>query len=446
MSRDESMPLLSTGRPGPTYKWWVVGMLWFICFFNYADRMAINAVSTVLKKEFHFDNEQFGMIASAFMYVYALSSPFAGQIGDRFPRKFLILGGLFVWSLVTGATAFCRSLYQFVFVRATEGLGETFYFPATMSLVADYHTKKTRSLAMGLHQTSVYAGTIGGTTLAGLLAEHYGWQSPFMVFGVCGIVLGLVLAVFLREPARNEAERFELAPAEQESPPPPAIPIGQFLRELLLTPTALLLILAFFGANSVGLVFMTWMPNYLSENFGMALAKAAFVSTFYQQVASVVGATLGGALADRARRRLPGGRILTQSLGAFMAIPFIYFAGQVPNSQEQVLIVYLTLIGLAKGIYDANIWASMYDVVHPTRRATMLGLANMIGWFGAGCGTYGFGLATARWKISMGQALSSTAVIYAVVALLLLFAGLVTARRDVQRAMAIPEAAEAIAD
>ena len=418
-------------------------MLWFICFFNYADRMAINAVSTVLKAEYHFNNEQFGLIASAFMYVYALSAPLAGQVGDRFPRKLLILGGLFVWSAVTGATAFCRTLYQFVFVRATEGLGETFYFPATMSLVADYHTKKTRSLAMGLHQTSVYAGTIGGTTLAGLLAENYGWKSPFMVFGLCGIVLGLVLAIFLREPARNEAERLESGSVEQESAPP-AIPIWQFLGELVRTPTAVLLIAAFFGANSVGLVFMTWMPNYLSENFGMALAKAAFVSTFYQQMASVVGSTLGGALADRARRRHPGGRILTQALGALFGIPFIYLAGLTTSSHE--LIVYLTLIGLAKGVYDANIWASMYDVVHPTRRATMLGLANMIGWFGAGCGTYGFGLATSRWNISMGQALSSTAAIYAVVAVLLLIAGTLTARHDVHRSEVTADAAEAIAD
>jgi MFS family permease len=439
--RDDPSSSLPMDRPGPSYKWWVVGMLWFICFFNYADRMAINAVSTVLKAEYHFDNEQFGMIASAFMYVYALSSPFAGQVGDRFPRKLLILGGLFVWSAVTGATAFCRTLYQFIFVRATEGLGETFYFPATMSLVADYHTKKTRSLAMGLHQTSVYAGTIGGTTLAGVLAEHYGWKSPFMVFGLCGIVLGLVLAIFLREPARNEAERLESGSVEQASAPA-AIPIWKFLGELVRTPTALLLIAAFFGANSVGLVFMTWMPNYLSENFGMTLAKAAFVSTFYQQIASVVGSTLGGTLADRARRRLPGGRILTQALGALFGIPFIYLAGLTKSSQE--LIVYLTLIGLAKGVYDANIWASMYDVVHPTRRATMLGLANMIGWFGAGCGTYGFGLATSRWDISMGQALSSTAAIYAVVAVLLLIAGSLTARHDVHRSEVT--AAEVIAD
>lgn len=436
----ESSPFQTAlDRPGPNYKWLVVGMLWFICFFNYADRMAINAVSTVLKKEYHFDNEQFGLIASAFMYVYALSAPLAGQVGDKFPRKLLILGGLLVWSAVTGATAFCRQLWQFIFVRATEGLGETFYFPATMSLIADYHTKKTRSLAMGLHQTSVYVGTIGGTTLAGLLAQQYGWPSPFMVFGIAGIVLGVVLAIFLREPGRNEAERLELAAVEDKSPPP-TIGIWQFLGELVRTPSALLLVAAFFGANSVGLIFITWMPNYLTEQFGMSLVMAGFSATFYLQVASVIGSIIGGALADQARKKVPGGRILTQALGAMLGIPFIYLAGS--TTQARDLVVYLTLFGLAKGIYDANIWASMYDVVHPSRRATMLGLANMIGWFGAGCGTTAIGVATKRWNVTMGDALASTAGIYAVVALLLVAAGLVFAPRDIRRA----EAAKQVAD
>ena len=86
-------------------------------------------------------------------------------------------------------------------------------------------------------------------------------------------------------------------------------------------------------------------------------------------------------MADRARKYVPGGRILTQSLGAMLGVPFIYLAGSTTDATN--LVLFLTCFGLAKGIYDANIWASMYDVVHPSRRATMLGLANMIGWFGA---------------------------------------------------------------
>jgi MFS family permease len=418
--------------PHPSYKWWVVGMLWFICFFNYADRMAVNAVAPMLQKEYQFTDKEIGLIISAFMWVYALSAPFAGQVGDKFHRKALILGGLFVWSVVTGATAFCKTVKQFVLVRGAEGLGETFYFPATMSLVSDYHTKKTRSRAMGLHQTSVYAGTIGGTTLAGYLADQYGWERPFWVFGICGVALVVVLSIFLREPARNEAERIESGKDVHDQAETRALPISQFLAELARTPSALLLVLAFFGANSVGLVFLSWMPKYLADEFKMSLTMAGFSASFYLQVASMFGAVLGGVLADRLRDKLPGGRILAQSLGALLGIPFIYLSGLATDATH--LVIYLTLFGLAKGIYDANIWASMYDVIHPSRRATMLGLANMIGWFGAGCGTYGIGVATTDYGITMGQALASTAVIYAVVALCLLAAALIFAPRDILRA------------
>jgi sugar phosphate permease len=419
-------------------------MLWFICFFNYADRMAINAVGPALQSEYGFSNEQLGHIFSAFMIVYALSAPFAGQVGDRVRRKPLILGGLIVWSAVTWATGFCRKLIEFVVVRATEGLGETFYFPATMSLISDYHTKRTRSLAMGLHQTSVYAGTIGGPAVAGYLAEKYGWPTPFKWFGFGGIALGIVLALFLREPARNEAERLEAPDLGDGSLPtpayadkrdePPAIPLVQFLKELIETPSAVLLILAFFGANSVAFVFLSWMPKYLHDNFHMNLGTAAFSATFYLQIASIIGSILGGVLADLARMFVAGGRILSQALGALLGIPFIYLSGA--TTQAGPLLVFLTCFGLAKGIYDANIWASMYDVVHPSRRATMLGLANMIGWFGASVATDATGLATERLHLSLGQVLSSTAVIYAFVAALLILAGGVFARRDIRRAQA----------
>jgi MFS family permease len=442
LSQDSSaLPPLSS-RPSPAYKWWVVAMLWFICFFNYADRMAINAVAKVLQQDYQFTDEDLGWIISAFMFVYALSAPFAGQVGDRYRRKSLILGGLAVWSVVTGATGFCRRWIEFVIVRATEGLGETFYFPATMSLISDYHSLRTRSRAMGLHQTSVYAGTIGGTALAGYLASQYGWQAPFKLFGIGGIVLAIVLAIFLREPARNEAERIE-AQTLDHVPNPPAIPLTQFLRELVETPSAVILIVAFFGANSVAFVFLSWMPKYLGDQFHMDLGMAGFSATFYLRIASIVGSIFGGWLADRWRMHLPGGRILSQALGALLGIPLIYLCGR--QVEATPLLVYLTLFGLAEGIYDANIWASMYDVIHPSRRGTMLGLANMIGWLGAGVATVGTGMAMTRLHMTYGQVLSVTAIIYAAVAMLLIVAGVVFAPRDIRRAQADTALADGVA-
>src|SRR5205085_8909101 len=127
------------------------------------------------------------------LWLYAAGVPFAGLIGDRVSRKGLILGGLVFWSLITLATALSRRYEHLVLFRALEGLGEAFYFPASMSLISDYHGRDTRSRAMALHQSSVYAGTIAGGALAGFCGEHYGWRSGFYVFGSLGVALAAVL-------------------------------------------------------------------------------------------------------------------------------------------------------------------------------------------------------------------------------------------------------------
>jgi MFS family permease len=412
------------------YRWTVVGMLWFICFFNYADRQAIFSIFPVLENEFGFSKQELGLIGSAFAIVYALSAPLAGQVSDRVSRKLVILGGLYVWSVVTGFTALCSKVWQFVLVRGSEGLGETFYFPASMSLVSDYHSQATRSRAMSFHQTSVYAGTIGGGALAGWMGQHYGWQSPFIVLGIAGVVLGLVLAVFIREPSRNEAERRERGELTAQPSEPP-VPIGKFLRQLASTPSAVLLILAFLGANSVGLVFLSWMPTFLYEKFKLSLALSGVSATVYLQVASMIGAMAGGALADWWRSRASGGRMFVQALGALCGAPFIFLCGT--TLDLNILVGAMICFGLSKGVYDSNIWASLYDVVPASRRSTAVGLMNMIGWIGGAMGPFFVGVAVDH-GITMSVAIASTAAIYVGVGLLLILAALFAPRHAVASA------------
>src|SRR3954466_11164932 len=184
---------MKEGPNGSSYKWAVVGMLWCICVLNYADRQAIFSVFPKLQEEFGFDKVQLGLIGSAFMWVYAAGAPFAGVAGDLLRRKDLILGGCLFWSCITVMTGWCGKLWHFVAVRASEGFGETFYFPASMSMLSDYHSAKTRSLAMSLHQSSVYIGTIFGGWLGAWFAERHGWRIGFYFFGATGIVLALIL-------------------------------------------------------------------------------------------------------------------------------------------------------------------------------------------------------------------------------------------------------------
>ena len=189
------------------YKWRVVGMLWWISFFNYADRQAIFSVFPLLEREMGLTTVQLGLLGSGFAWVYGLGAPFAGVIVDRVRRKTAILGGLHVWSLICMATALSKNFRHLFWFRAAEGLGETFYFPASTSLISDYHGPDTRSRALGLHQTAVYMGTIGGGYFAGLIAETYGWRLSFIVFGGLGVLLGIVLHRFLLEPPRGASEK-----------------------------------------------------------------------------------------------------------------------------------------------------------------------------------------------------------------------------------------------
>lgn len=394
------------------YKWWVVAMLWFVCFFNYADRQAIFSVFPLLKSEMNLSDVQLGVVGAAFMWVYALGAPLAGLVGDRVSRKGLILGGLVFWSVVAVGTTLSRTYWHLVFFRALEGLGETFYYPASMSLLSDYHGRDTRSRAMGIHQSSVYAGTIAGGAVAGWMGQFYGWRSSFYVFGSLGVLLGIVLISLLKEPVRGAAEP---DPIPAHGALPSTGGWRSALAGVFAGPMVPVLMLVFIGANFVAMVFLTWMPSFLYRKFGMTLTMAGLNGTAYLQIASVLGVLCGGILADRLVRKHRGGRMIAQLLGLLGGIPFLFLTGWTVS--VPILVLAMTGFGYFKGLYDANIWASLYDVVKPERRATALGLMNSIGWLGGSAAPIAVAAAAGRW--GMSAAISATSAIYLALAVLL---------------------------
>jgi predicted MFS family arabinose efflux permease len=301
-------------------------------------------------------------------------------------------------------TALSTRYSQLVICRGLEGLGEAFYFPASMSMLSDYHGRDTRSRAMAIHQSSVYAGTIAGGTAAGVMGQALGWRSSFYLFGTLGTMLGLALIVWLREPARSES------PA---SGPSPVAGVATVLR----TPMALILFAVFVGANFVASIVLTWMPSFLNRKFGMSLAAAGFSSTAYLQIASVLGVISGGVLADRLVRRRPGGRMMTQAIGLMAGVPFIFITGW--TLSVPILVLALAGFGYFKGLYDANIWASLHDVVPAEVRATAVGVMNSAGWIGGGFAPIAIAMASERY--GMSAAISASSIVYLLVGALLLF-------------------------
>jgi len=404
-------------------------MLWWVAFFNYADRQAIFSVFPLLEQEMGLTPIQLGLLGSSFAWVYGLCAPFAGNVVDRIRRKLAILGGLHIWSIICMATAASRNFRHLLLFRAAEGLGETFYFPASMSMISDYHGKATRSRAMGLHQTSVYVGTIAGGFFAGLVGQYYGWRASFIVFGGLGIVLGAVLNRFLIEPRRGAADLTDIG-ARSRVQTIPKMPLGEFLKLIWGTPTVLILMAAFMCDNFVGMVLLSWMPKFLYDKFHLSLAMAGLTATIFVQLASMVGSALGGWLADALRQRTPGGRMMVQAIGVLCGAPFVIWCSV--TTSVVWLTLALTAWGLFKGMYDSNIFASVFDVVRPEARGTATGFMNMVGWL-AGAGTAPVVIGYIAQRESLSLAIGLAALAYLAAGALLITGILVSVRRDAAR-------------
>ncbi|MBL9125495.1 MAG: MFS transporter, partial [Planctomycetaceae bacterium] len=252
-----------------------------------------------------------------------------------------------------------------------------------------------------------------------------------------GILLGLVLMWMLREPARNQAERLAASEAGLESAEQ-HVPWLQFVVSTLSSPASACLLLAFVGANTVAAILYAWLTTYVMRKFEIGLGYSGVIGTVPIQVGAILGAIAGGVLADRFRQRWLGGRAGVQALGILGGIPMLLLC-TLPGSLPLV-VVGLSLLGVCKGMYDSNIWPAIYEVVPAARRSSAVGLANLVGWSGGGVGAWLLGRAVDK-GTPMSEALAYTAVIYAVVALLLIASALLFTPRHIRREQARLDAA-----
>ena len=182
-----------------SYPWLAVALLWPVALLNYLDRQMLSAMrdgvladpALAIPKESA--DAQYGLLMAAFLYVYGALSPVGGVVGDRLSRRWTIVGSLFAWSGVTWATGQARSYDELLLLRALMGVSEAFYIPAALALIAEFHPGGTRTRAVGVHQTGIYAGMfLGG--VGGFFAESGSWRDGFTLFGVVGVVYAGVLA------------------------------------------------------------------------------------------------------------------------------------------------------------------------------------------------------------------------------------------------------------
>ena len=186
------------------YPWVVVGLLWGVALLNYMDRQMLSTMRIPMMEDVREleSAANFGRLMAVFLWVYGLMSPLSGIVGDRMSRKWLIVGSLCVWSGVTYLMGYATTFNQLYWLRGIMGISEALYLPAALSLIADFHKDKTRSLAVGIHMTGLYVGqAIGG--FGATFAAIYSWHTTFHWFGIIGVGYGVILAFLLRDKERG---------------------------------------------------------------------------------------------------------------------------------------------------------------------------------------------------------------------------------------------------
>ena len=351
------------------YPWIVVALLSVVAFLNYLDRQMLSTMQTAIGADITElqQAQNFGRLMAIFLWVYAIVSPFAGSIADRLSRKWLIVGSLAVWSLVTLLMGHCNTFSQLYWLRGLMGVSEALYIPSSLSLIADYHAGKSRSLAVGLHMTGLYLGqAVGG--FGAIFANALSWRMTFQWFGIIGVLYAVVLVFCLKE---------KRAPKAAASETKPGLSILKSFG-LIFSNIAFWVILFFFASTSLpGWATKNWLPTLFAQHIDGGMAVAGPVATITIALASFIGVMVGGPMSDKWVKKNLKGRVYTSAIGLSMMIPALVLMGL---GKGLVPAVASGLIfGLGYGMFDTNNMPILCQFVPSRLRATAYGFMNMVG-------------------------------------------------------------------
>lgn len=394
----------------PVRAWLTVALLWFVAFFNYLARVMITTMHGSITTEIPMTEMQFGLLTSVFLWVYALLSPAAGFMADRFSRSRVIIVSMLSWSAVTWLTGYATTFRELLIMRAVMGVCEACYIPAALALIADYHRNTTRSFAISLHVTGVSAGAaLAG--MAGWLAEKHTWNFPFTVVGLAGIAYSVVLLFALRDAPREGVN---------DGATDTALPKVQFLSAVksLVSRGSFLLLLAYWMLVSISAWILTgWLPVYLQQHFRLEQGEAGLSATSYYNVASLVGVVIGGIWSDRWSRTHERSRIWVTVIGLCVATPSIIMATQ--TDLLAFALVCVALFGFSNSFGDSNVMPILCFVSDPRFRATGFGILNLFACLAGGIAIAGAG-ALQDAGIDLGTTIAYSAISLLVCAALLL--------------------------
>lgn len=411
----------------------VVLLLCIMYAIAYIDRTNISTAGPTMMKALGLTSGEFGIAVAAFSLPYALLQIFGGNIGERIgPRKALFWIGT-LWALATIATGFSVGLLSLAGARLLLGLTESAAFPTATSAMSRWVPPDRNGFVQGIvHSASRLGNAVAPMIVAGLIAlgdlwngPLAGWQISFILVGILSAVWAVLWVSLFRDRPREykdiTAQELSELPPQVELKDRPPVPWKRLIR------TILPVTFVDFGYGWTLWVFLTWIPSFLSNQFGLALGKYALFTTFVL-LAGVVGDTLGGVMGDRLLRRTGNLRsarrtvLLTGLLGSLACLAPLLFH---PNLVAATITLSLSFFFLE--LCNATLWAIPMDVA-PEWAGTASGMMNT-----------GFGIAGIVSPILFGALVDATGWQWPFAASILLLAAAAVTAAVMKPTRVLPE-------
>ena len=339
-------------------------LLCLTMLFDYADRMVVGALIPFIKEDWGLSDRALGSLTSVIYVTIAVFVLPLSVAVDRWSRRKMISLMVFVWSLATFACAFTRSYGQLLAARALVGLGEAGYAPAGTASLAAAYPARVRARAMGVWNAFIPIGAAVGFLVGGYIGQRYGWRHAFGLVALPGIPLA-VLFRFTKD--------YRTVPLHDGGGGGPgrAAGFGRSALALFRIPTAWFVYLAFAMNTAITTALLTWLPTYFHRFHGVDKQTAGNLAAGMMLLV-MVGAPLGGFLADRWIRSRANARMVFSGLTSFLSA--LLLAVALLLAQSPLFMPLLVCFGILTVCYVAPSAAVTQEVVHPGLRALSYGL------------------------------------------------------------------------
>jgi MFS transporter, Spinster family, sphingosine-1-phosphate transporter len=353
----------------------VLLVLTFVNLFNYIDRFLVPGLADSLKtSSMHLDRAQIGLLGTGFILVYALASPWFGQLGDVRHRPRLIAFGVGIWSVATVLGGFALGFVSLFIARALLGIGEAAYGSIAPSLLADSFPRIRRGRVFAVFYSAIPIGSALGYAIAGGMAEHFGtWRAAFFVAGAPGLVLAVFL---LRMPEVPRGTQDEGEDEVRHHPGPIKGNRWATYRELIQNRPYLVTVLGYAAYTFALGALAFWFPDFLVNYHQMTQKRADYVVGLIAVVTGFVGTFAGGWLGDYVLRYTRHAYLLVSGGATLLAAPFVMIA--LTAHEPRFFFTGLIVAELLMFASTGPINSAIVNYVAPTQRATAMAFSILV--------------------------------------------------------------------